>query len=75
MLAENLKSLLKNKEMSVTELARKSGVPKTNLLAWQSGNNPRIEQLLKVANFFGVTVDFLLTGEEPTELDRATKFR
>jgi transcriptional regulator with XRE-family HTH domain len=69
MLAKNLENLLHDKEISVSELSRRTEIPKTNILSWKNGGNPKIEQLLKLAQYFNVTVDYLLTGKHPDEFD------
>ncbi len=62
MLAKNLKIILEERKISVAVLARESGCSKTNIHGWLAGSNPQMSQLLKVAQYLGVTVDFLLTG-------------
>lgn len=59
MLAKNLKRILEERNMSIAELAKKTGVPKTNIGSWLSGSSPKIEQLFKVAQYFGVSIEAL----------------
>jgi transcriptional regulator with XRE-family HTH domain len=68
MLAKNLKSLIKQKEITVSELARRTEVPKSNILTWLSGANPNIEQLDKVAQYFNVSIDYLAFGRSEEDL-------
>lgn len=71
MLARNLKRLIEEKGISYNELARRSGVPKTNLLNWSEGANPQVDQLLKVADVLEVSLDFLVASrKEETDLDK-----
>lgn len=71
MLARNLKRLIEEKGISYNELARRSGVPKTNLLNWSEGANPQVDQLLKVADILEVSLDFLVASrKEETDLDK-----
>jgi transcriptional regulator with XRE-family HTH domain len=72
MLAKNLKSLIELKEITVSELARRTEVPKSNILTWLSGANPNLDQLNKVAQYFSVSVDYLAFGR--TEEDLLSKF-
>lgn len=65
MLEKKLKALLKSNNLSVTELAQKTGVPKTNIQGWLTGASPNIVQVDKVANFFNLTVDELVFGRKP----------
>jgi len=65
MLEKKLKALLKSKNMSVTELSKATGVPKTNIQQWLVGSAPNIIQVDKVASFFNLTVDELVFGRAP----------
>jgi transcriptional regulator with XRE-family HTH domain len=70
MLEKKLKALLKSKNMSVTELSKATGVPKTNLNSWLVGSSPNIQQVDKVASYFGITVDELVFDRKPkTSID------
>lgn len=71
MLARNLKRLIEEKGISYNELARRSGVPKTNLLNWSEGANPQVDQLLRVADVLEVSLDYLVASrKEETDLDK-----
>lgn len=63
MLARNLKRILEERNMSIAELAKKTGVPKTNIGSWLSGSSPKIEQLYKVTQYLGVSVESLAFGK------------
>lgn len=77
----NLKSQLKFhlslRSMTQSELARKAGVSKQVLSLWMGGAKPKnIDQIKRVADVFGVSVDNLLFGtgvdkerQQLTELD------
>ena len=46
-------------------VAAEVGVKSTGtVMGWKSGANPRQTVLLKLADYFGVTVEYLLTGEQ-----------
>lgn len=48
--------------------AEKIGFNRASVTVWKnSGKAPKQELLLKIAAFFGVTTDYLLTGEGPAE--------
>lgn len=58
---ENLKLLRKNAKLTQRELAEKVNIPKTNIGHYEIGiTQPSIENLIKIADFFGVSVDYLL---------------
>jgi transcriptional regulator with XRE-family HTH domain len=64
---ENLKSELEYNDMSVKELASLSGVQKRaidNYLRTVDAALPIADAAVKIARALGVTVEYLITGEE-----------
>jgi transcriptional regulator with XRE-family HTH domain len=63
---ENLKSELDYSGMLVKELAAKSGVKKHSIDKYLSarGQTPSVEIGVKLAKALGVSVEYLVTGEE-----------
>ena len=68
MLKDNLISLLEKRNISLAELSRQTNVPKSNLSSWLKGRSPNLEQLDKVAQFLGTTMEFLAFGRKSKEL-------
>ena len=76
-----LKELRKEKRISMKELGSIIGVAESTISLYESGKRqPDYEILLKLAEYFGVTVDYLLRGgeeercsEELVILNRAAK--
>ncbi|EDP11342.1 helix-turn-helix domain-containing protein [Amedibacillus dolichus] len=75
MLAENLKKLRKQKEQKEHRRISKSNVSKElglDLSAygkWENGDrNPDMFSLIKLANYFDVSIDYLLDNEKSTPL-------
>ena len=68
MLGEQIKKLRTNKRLSQIELADKLCVTKQSVSNWENENiMPSIEMLIRIAEIFGVTTDFLLgLSEEHT---------
>lgn len=68
MLGEQIKNLRTNKRLSQIELANKLCVTKQSISNWENENiMPSIEMLIRIAEIFGVTTDFLLgLSEEHT---------
>lgn len=63
-LKERLKSLLEGNNLSLTALARKSGISKQTLSDWLGGATPRdIRQIKRVARVFNLSVDDLCFGD------------
>ena len=64
-LHKNLKTLLEREGMTASQLARVTKVPNSTIANWLSGLEPRnLIQLKKIAEYFDVTVDFLLYGNK-----------
>ncbi len=60
--------LMAKKGTSTAVLARAAGVSTKTVYQWLNHHQPRhFEQVKKVADFFGVTLDFLLFGQSPSE--------
>ena len=72
---ENLKSELAYSGMLVKELAAKSGVNKSSLDNYLNarGQIPSIEVGLKIAKALGVSLEYLVTGEEDAHTDDSRK--
>lgn len=67
MLPQKLRELLDEKNLSVTALARESGVPKTNIQGWLDGASPNISQLDEVARYLGVSIEYLAFGRDESD--------
>jgi transcriptional regulator with XRE-family HTH domain len=72
---ENLKSELAFSGMLVKELAAKSGVNKYSLDNYLNarGQIPSIEAGYKIAQALGVSVEYLITGEESNDAKETVK--
>ena len=59
MLADNVKTLMKEKIISVGEMCRKTGLSESTLQRIRNGStlDPGINTLTPIANVLGVTVD------------------
>jgi transcriptional regulator with XRE-family HTH domain len=68
---ENLKSELTYSGMLVKELAAKCGVKKYSIDNYlnKRGQTPSVEAAVKIARALGVTVEYLVTGEENRQSD------
>ena len=49
---------------SPSAVAVEIGLEKSTVTRWKRGGNPTDATAKKIADYFGVTVDYLLTGEE-----------
>ena len=60
MFSENLNLLLKQRNLSALALAKAIEVPKSIVYEWKNGQRePSIDNLLKLADFFGVSLEYL----------------
>ena len=65
MLNENIKRLRMARGLNQVEFARVMGVSKQCVSNWENDNvMPSIEMLIKIADFFGVSTDYLLGRSE-----------
>lgn len=68
MLVKNLKKILEDKELSISELARKTNVPKSTLVTWLAGRTPDLIQLDKVAQYLGTNIDAIAFGRKQEDV-------
>lgn len=61
-----LRELRKKNGLTMKELGRKVGVAESTISQYETGKRQAdYEILLKISDFFGVSVDYILTGKEP----------
>lgn len=64
-IVENIKQLMKSENLTQMQLASKIYVGQSTISEWLTGKNePSIESLWKLADFFDVSVDFLIGRKE-----------
>lgn len=69
--AENLKVLREKKGLTTIELAGEIGLSGRSLFSFEKGtNSPSLEELVKIADFFGVTLDGLVFGKKKISPDK-----
>lgn len=60
--------LLQKYNVTAYKVSKSTGVTQTSLSNWKSGRStPTTKTLQKIADYFGVTVDYLMTGKNETE--------
>lgn len=60
----NFINLCAEKSVTPAQVGREIGVSGAAISKWKSGGMPSDTTLAKLANYFGVTTDYLLTGEK-----------
>lgn len=63
---EIFEKLLSEKGVTAYKVSQETGIGRSTFTDWKSGRSePKQEKLIKIADYFGVSVDYLMTGEEP----------
>jgi transcriptional regulator with XRE-family HTH domain len=58
--------LLEEKGVSAYKVGKATGIAGSTFTDWKTGRSaPKQDKLQKIADYFGVTLDYLMTGEEP----------
>ena len=84
--ANNLKLLRESRHLTQEQLAKQFNVGRTTISNWELGErSPKTKDALKLADFFGVDIDEMLTGDvfdtdkqivlSANETDLVEKFR
>ncbi|WP_349672949.1 helix-turn-helix domain-containing protein [Lacrimispora sp.] len=61
-LSDRIQQLLDNTKTSQSELEKILGFGKGTITKWKGNTAPSADKLLKIAEYFGVTIDYLMTG-------------
>lgn len=63
-----LTQIIKERRYTLKEISEATGVPATTIAEWQANRTPKNpSQVRAVAKFLGVSLHFLLFGEEDSE--------
>lgn len=73
MFYEIFTNLCNQKGLSPTATLQKLNVSTSKLTAWKNGSLPSASVLILISEFFGVTVDYLLKGNETTSPELKVK--
>jgi transcriptional regulator with XRE-family HTH domain len=61
---KNLYVLRKSRNLTLQKLADKLGVTAQTISNWENGfNEPNIDKLIEIANYFNVSVDYLIANK------------
>lgn len=62
-----LQELMEAKKLRIADVQKATGIPYSTFTDWKAGRyTPKIDKLQKIADYFGVTVEYLLTGDVHT---------
>jgi len=63
---EIFEKLLAQRGITAYRVAKETGITTATLTSWKQGKyTPKNEKLQKIADYFGVTLEYLTTGREP----------
>lgn len=69
-LYEKIKNLRVNSGLNQVQLAKRLGVTKSAVNSWETGtNSPSLSYIIKLAQIFGVSTDYLLGVNERLTVD------
>ena len=66
---ERIESLRKSKGLSQGKLEKQLGFSNGSISKWKN-STPKVESLQKLADFFGVSVEYLMTGKEDKQKEK-----
>lgn len=67
---DNLKALRESRKITQTQLGEHIGAKKSAISLWESGKRqPDQETLVRLANFFEVTIDYLLGRDDSAPIE------
>ncbi len=70
MIAERIKFLREQKSYTQTELAKKLGITRSSVNAWEMGISvPSTQYIVELSNIFSVSTDYLLGVERTSSID------
>lgn len=70
MIAEKVKFLREQKQMTQTDLAKKLNITRSSVNAWEMGISvPSTQYIVELANLFSVSTDYLLGVEKTSTID------
>lgn len=68
-IGERIAQLLKEQGKMGKDLAAYLGVSAASVTGWARGSYPSSQYIIKISEFLGVSVEYLLTGEEKEDAD------
>ena len=63
-LGERIRELREKRGFSIAEASRKISVSPSTFRDWEYGREIKGEPYVKIANYFGVSLNYLLTGQK-----------
>ena len=68
---EIFQMLLNDRGIRPSDVSKSTGVPASTLSDWKNGKStPKQDKLQTIADYFGVSIDYLMTGKDPEIEDK-----
>lgn len=65
---EIFERLCRERGVTAYRVSEATGIKTSSLSGWKAGKfTPKQDKLKKIADYFGVSIEYLMTGEEPEE--------
>lgn len=62
---DRFRQILTNKGITAYRVAKDTEISNVTLSDWKSGKSiPKIDKLIKIADYLGVSINYLLSGKE-----------
>ena len=68
--------LLEERHLKAADVCRGTGLPSSLFSEWKRGKStPKADKLKKIADFFEVSVEYLMTGDDPAKKEETFNAR
>jgi transcriptional regulator with XRE-family HTH domain len=68
---ETIAKLCKENKIAITALESELGFGRGTIGKWKKGTKPNTERVQKIADYFNIPIDYLMTGEIERKIDGA----
>lgn len=68
-----LNSLMRERGITLTKLAKDTGIAKSSIHGFMNGAEPPLTKAKALAEYFGVSLDFMTTGKESDPIGQMLK--
>ncbi len=68
-----LTSLMEERDLTLGKLSKETGISKSSLHGYLQGAEPSLTNLAKLASYFSISLDFLVTGKETDPIEQLLK--
>ena len=65
-IGKRIKALMRERRVSAKEISLETGIPQSTIAQWCNyDQEPKADALVKLAKYFSVSIEYLITGEHP----------